>query len=274
MPSRSTSSTDPGAAHVGRPVLGLPSTAAGAEPLLGPTGEAAAAGWRADGASTDWCSFRAASVVGVRHRLAGQGPEDSYAWALDEVALAVAVADGVGSRPGSAVTAAKACTVATQRALALAASPPADAVTAAIEAANAASNDGGATTLVVALVRRDGGGAVGRVGDSSAWSIDPEGGAEELFTPPDPDRADTVTAALPMSDVAPGVRSIAAGPGTLLALATDGIADPWRDGPGTVAPAMVAALLERPDPLQLLAVTDFSRKGCHDDRTLVCVWID
>lgn len=223
--------------------------------------------------------MRAASVVGVRHRLAGQGSDDSYAWVHDHDALAVAVADGVGSRPGSADTAARACRAAAREALAVAGRSPEEAVRAAVGAANAAANaacdsaSGGATTLVVALVRREGGGAVGRVGDSSAWWIGRDG-AGELFDPPDPERSDTATAALPMGEPDVELRSLTTGPGTVLALLTDGLADPLRDGPATVSPALTAALRDRPDPLQLLSLADFSRQGCHDDRTIVCVWTD
>lgn len=277
MPSRSTSSTDaePGQ---GRPVLGHPSAAAEAEPRLSPSGEAAAAGWRANGGSTGWCTLRAASVVGVRHRLAGQGSDDSYAWAHDQDALAVAVADGVGSRPGSAATAARACRAAVREALAVAGRSPEEAIRAAVTAANAAADaaadsGGGATTLVVALVLREGGGAIGRVGDSSAWWVGPDGAAE-LFEPPDPERPDTATAALPTGEPEAELRSLTTGPRTVLALLTDGLADPLRDGPATVSPALTAALRDRPDPLQLLSLADFSRKGCHDDRTIVCVWTD
>lgn len=264
----------------GRLVLGRPSAAADAEPSLSPAGAAPGAAWRADGASNDWCMLRAASVAGVRHRLAGQGPEDSYAWAHLEGVLAVAVADGVGSRPGSAATSERACSASVRAALAQATSsgknPVAgaeEAVRAAVEAANLASEGGGATTLVVAVIRPDGSGAIGRVGDSSAWRISEAGGDREIFDPPDPERADTATMALPAVAVEPEVRRLEGGPGTVLALVTDGVGDPWRDGPTTVAPALAAALLGRPDPIQLLTLVNFSRQGCHDDRTMVAVWV-
>lgn len=219
--------------------------------------------------------MRAASAIGVRHRLAGEGSDDSYAWAHDDDTLVVAVADGVGSLPGSAATAARACAAAVGEGLARAANgTPEEAAMAAVVAANVAAAGGGATTLVVAIVRREGGGAIGRVGDSSAWSIEPGGLVEELFDPPDPERADTATAALPVSDLDAEARPISLGKRQVLALVTDGIADPLRDGPATVAPALSAALLARPDPIQMLSLADFSRQGCHDDRTIVGVWLD
>ena len=90
-------------------MFGRPSPAAAAEPMLRPVGGAAGASWRAEGGSTGWCTLRAASVAGVRHRLAGQGPEDSFAWAVEAERLVVAVADGVGSVTESAGTAERAC---------------------------------------------------------------------------------------------------------------------------------------------------------------------
>jgi hypothetical protein len=56
-------------------------------------------------------------------------------------------------------------------------------------------------------------------------------------------------------------------------LATDGIADPWRDGPATVAPVLAAALAHPPPALELAQLSDFSRQGCHDDRTMLGVWL-
>lgn len=276
MPSPSTSSTEPPAPQADRPaadrpVFGRPSDAAGAEPALAGSGHSAVASWRADGASSDWCSLRAATVAGVRHRLAGQPGEDSYAWAHDDTRLAVAIGDGVGSVPGSGGAAARACVAAVQEALERSADSPAEGVGASVEAANRAAGGGGATTLVVLVLGRDGRADLARVGDSSAWSIAPGGEAFELFEPPDPERADTVTTALPATSLTPEFRSVECEEGSLLVLVTDGVADPWRDGPTTVAPALTAALLDRPDPVDLLRLVDFSRQGCHDDRTVVCV---
>ena len=58
----------------------------------------------------------------------------------------------------------------------------------------------------------------------------------------------------------------------VLLLATDGVADPWRDGPTTVAPVLAAALAQPPAPLELAHLANFSRQGCHDDRTMLVVW--
>jgi hypothetical protein len=248
----------------GPPVFGRPSPAAGREPALRERGDASTAGVRAEGGSTERWTIRAASVVGIRHRLAGQASDDSFAWAADDGRLAVAVADGIGSAEGAAGAALRAVTAAVGAALQAG-------VDAAVAAANRAAAGGGATTLVVATVEAGGEVASGRVGDSSAFVVDADGGWCELFEPPSEERLGADTAALP----SPEPRLETAGArlgGGVLVLATDGVADPWRDGPTTVAPALAAAVSGHPSALGLAAVTDFSRQGCQDDRTLLCVW--
>jgi serine/threonine protein phosphatase PrpC len=262
-------------------LLGRPSPAARAEPELAATGTAGRAGWRADGASSDWCTVRAASVVGARHRLAGQASDDSYAWALTDGRLIVAVADGVGSVAGAGAAAARAAESAvtapageavelTAAGSATGVGPAADVLQMAIAAANRAIVEG-ATTLVVAVVERDGHVALARVGDSTAFVV-ADDAAVELFPAPDPDRADTATAALPAEDPEPEMAGTELVAGAALILVTDGVAEPWRDGPTTVAPALIEGLRRPAPPIQLLALADFERQGCHDDRTLVAVW--
>lgn len=267
MPSRSTSSTD----------FGRPSPAAGSEPPLRTEGEAPSAAWRADGASTDAWTLRAATVTGVRHRLAAQESDDTYAWAHDGSSLVVAVADGVGSVAGARTAATRACRAAVSEGLAAVAAGAEGAVRAGIAAANDAAAGGGATTIVVAVLCAGGptgaGSACGRVGDSSAFVVPVGQPAFEVFEPPDPERSVAATQALPSETAQPEVRSIDLEAGAVLALVTDGIADPWRDGPTTVGPALSAALQARPEPLALLGLADFSRQGCHDDRTVLCVWL-
>src|SRR5215471_9917388 len=99
------------------PVLGRASQAATTEPALRERGDAANASWRADGASSACWTLRAASVTGVRHRLNGDIGEDSYAWCFDGPLIAVAVADGLGSVPGSAGASARAATAAARAAI-------------------------------------------------------------------------------------------------------------------------------------------------------------
>lgn len=246
-----------------RPVLGRPSPAAGIEARLRDGGEAGSAGWRAEAASTERFRLRAASVVGIRHRLSGEGPEDAFAWALGSEIVVAAIADGVGSLPDSAGAAERACRAATAAGL------DTGSPVAAVDAANRAAAGGGATTIVVAELRASGELRVVRVGDSTAFLVFADATWQELFEPPDPERVDASTHALPSGAPAVEELRVRLDPGAVVLLATDGVADPWRDGPTTVAPALIETILRDPGPIELLAAADFARQGCHDDRTIV-----
>lgn len=254
------------------PVLGRHSPAASVEPGLRSAGDAATAAYRMEGGSTRWCALRAASITGVRHRLAAQEGEDCFAWAHSGGRLAVAVADGLGSVAGSGGAASRAAAAA----VAAAADEPGPleaALRAGLRAANEAAGGGGGTTLVLAAVADDGAAELVRVGDSTAFLVGGEGtGASELFAVRDDEGVGTETDALPGEEPVGETASVRLG-GDVLVLATDGVADPWRDGPATVAPTMAAALAAHPAPLDLARLADFSRQGCHDDRALVAVWM-
>jgi serine/threonine protein phosphatase PrpC len=268
-------------------VLGRPSIAAAERGVLRDQGHSAEAGIRADGGDADWCALRAASVAGVRHRLSGQPGQDSFAWGRLPDGLVVAVADGLGGVPGSDHTAGRAVAAAVDAVVAAAGPPagsqkrPAPARAAALqlvagfEAANvAAAAEGGATTLMLGLIDRTGEVCLARVGDTTAFLIGGDGRSwRELFAPPeDEDTVVTATAALPAAQVELEFATLATTTDDLLLFATDGVSDPWRDGPATVAPVLAAALAERPGPLELAQLASFSRQGCHDDRTMVVVW--
>jgi serine/threonine protein phosphatase PrpC len=139
------------------------------------------------------------------------------------------------------------------------------------------------TTLVVALLSSTEEGAevaLARVGDSTAFVLQ-DGKWSELF--PDPEEEDLrglLVEVLPLGN-RPGAGSIETSFVTLLAdsvlvLLSDGVADPLRDGPGTVAPALAeilqSALSGDLAPLGLAAAADFSRRGCLDDRTVLVAW--
>jgi serine/threonine protein phosphatase PrpC len=248
------------------PVLGRASPAATTEPLLRPAGDASLASWRADGGSSPWFTVRAASVAGVRHRLSGDPCQDSFAWRVDGSRLALAVADGLSTVPGSEEAATRAASVAVEEAVSAG-------LAGAFQAANAAAEGCGATTLLIAVIDEDGAVALGRVGDSSAFLVDPDGGWIELFSKKDDEVLGTATNAVPTGDLTFEEASARVRPGQALVLASDGVADPWRDGPTTVAPALAEALSEPPAPLELVRLADFSRQGCHDDRTLLALWI-
>jgi serine/threonine protein phosphatase PrpC len=234
-------------------------------------------------------------VAGVRHRLSGQPSQDSFAWAADEDRVALAITDGLGGVPGSDATAARAAPAAADAALAAPGSL-ADRARAGLEAANLAARGGGATTIVVAVLQPDGVGVVARVGDSTAFVLgasglaglagaaDPRrrdegtagGGSglswHEVFGRARSDVVDPITAALPMEAVTAESAAVSLQTDDVLVLATDGVADPWRDGPTTVAPAFARALSQPLTPLELAHLVDFSRQGCHDDRTVLAVW--
>ena len=155
-----------------------------------------------------------------------------------------------------------------------------------------------ATTIVVALLsvggpERDGTAevALGRVGDSSAFSLSAEGEWQELFEGPpsvceqgspgdggsQEDMVFTATSALPVKDTPDEVVSVRLGPGAALVLVTDGVAVPLRDGPATVAPMLAQVLRAGPSgdlgPLELARAVDFSRRGALDDRTVMVAWV-
>lgn len=250
------------------PVFGRPSPASDRPWVLAPR-TAAMAGIRADGADTDWCALRVASVVGVRHRLAARSVEDSWAWDGGEDRVVLAVADGLGSYGDSAPVAAAVAAAAVAR-LAGGGTDLAAAVAAANEAVN--GNEEGKATLVLATVTRDGTAELARVGDSTAFILSGETWTE-LFIPEDDEMHTPVTTALPSDEPEIQLAHHDLHPGEVLMLVTDGVGDPLRDGPTTVAPGMAAGLATPPHPLVLAAQTDFSRQGCGDDRTLLALWL-
>lgn len=138
----------------------------------------------------------------------------------------------------------------------------------------------GATTIVVCVVDSGCEAALARVGDSTAFVVggEDEQGWRELFAPPADHEAEVpvVTGAIEAGEgsLSATVETVEVSlEGTeVVAVVSDGIAGPWRDGPTTVAPAMVDGLVARPTPLELATLADFSRQGCHDDRTIVAVW--
>jgi serine/threonine protein phosphatase PrpC len=184
--------------------------------------------------------------------------------------LAVAVSDGLGAVSGSEGAARRAALAAAD------AAAQAGAVGPGLEAANEAAAGGGATTLVLALLSEDGTVEAARVGDSTAFVVAAGGHIwTELFEHPPgaEDQVGTETDALPSAALAWESARICLQPSDVLVLVTDGVADPWRDGPSTVAPALAQALAGHPGPLELARLVDFSRQGCHDDRTLVSLWM-
>ena len=302
------------------PAWGEPSAAAGSPAQLGRRGGAPTASYRADGGRSEDFLVLAASVGGVSHRLAGRRCEDSFGWVLPEPGhLALVVADGVGSAgrggEGAELAVEAACRYLGENGAGGWAS--ARCRGAISEASDALYRAGGqapaelATTIVVVLLRASAGRAevtLGRVGDSTAFALSPDGEWHELFgasgvgaagleplagavTADEGDTAMlvTVTASLPLPSPGPALGAPAGaeadavelvsaelGRGAALALLPDGAAQPLRDGPTTVAPGLAEALRCGRDgelgPLGLAGAVDFSRRGAHDDRTVLAVW--
>jgi serine/threonine protein phosphatase PrpC len=260
----------------GQPILGRASPASSVEPSLPAAGDAAGASWRIEGGGGPWFRLRAVSVAGVRHRLGGDRCEDWFAWSHQPSRLIVSIADGVGSTSGAAGAAQRAALSAVS--VGEKGDAPEDGqgmlVREAVAAANEAAGEGeGSTTVVVASITPEGRVDLARVGDSTAFLVTADGAWSELFEGPDAEQARNVTNALPAADPRIDTVSTTIAIGDVLVLATDGVADPWRDGPSTVAPFLASALLSRPSALKLGWLADFSRQGCHDDRTMACFWL-
>lgn len=356
------------------PAWGDPSFAAASPALLRAMGTAPAASYRADGGRSRDFLVLGASVSGVSHRSAGRRCEDCFGWVQPAPGLlGLVVADGVGSAgrggEGAQLAVEAVCAFLTDSApqaeqfrerleMSRSRGQPgpgwgAELCAAAIfHASNEISRSGGeaesagelATTIVVALVSNSAGGAeisLGRVGDSSAFSLSEDGEWTELFlggagAGEEEQRLEgggvgemlgTATRALPMTGIpgAPGAPVVPGGtegardwreqllnlnrvaasvrgrpddsrrgptslsvspvelmsyrlaPGAGLVLLTDGVAEPLRDGPATVAPGLAGVLRLGPTgelgPLELARAVDFSRRGAHDDRALLAAWL-
>ena len=269
------------------PVWGEPSAATEAAVPLRVRASASQACYRADGGQSAEFVVLAASVAGVAHRLSGRRCEDAYAWALPRSGrLAMIVADGVSTAGRGGEGADIAVNAACEHLLSAEGWGEMECLAALRAASEAVSGAGGrsaaelSTTLVVALVAASGTGAevcLARGGDSSAFVL-VGAGWEELF----PGRAEeelrgSVIGVLPLgSRDAVETASLALPAGAALVLLTDGLADPLRDGPSTVAPALAEILSGGPSggltPLALAAAADFSRRGCQDDRTVLAAW--
>ena len=271
------------------PVWGEPSAATEAPVPLRRRAVASEACYRADGGQSAEFVVLAASVAGVAHRLSGRRCEDAYAWALPRPGrLALIVADGVSTAGRGGEGADIAVSAAWEHLLAVEGWGEMECLAAlrvasdAVSAAGCASASELSTTFVVALVSASEAGAevrLARVGDSSAFILVKDrwdelfpGGAEDELR-------GSVVGVLPLGSRggdAVETASVLLPAGAALVLLSDGVADPLRDGPGTVAPALAEVLSGGPSgaltPLALADEADFSRRGCQDDRTILAVW--
>jgi serine/threonine protein phosphatase PrpC len=257
---------------------------------------AAVANYRADGGQSPDFVVLAASVAGAAHRLGGGRCEDSYGWVKPcPGRLGLVVADGVSTAGRGGDGADLAVQAAARYLSECHGWGESECRGAIMRASEQLMSAGGAlpsasvaelsTTLVVALVTAGTGrpGAVlGRVGDSTAFRLDGEVWQELFPAREDDDLHHVVTDVLPQRGVAEGdlsaveTASVELLGGAAIVVVTDGIANPLRDGPTTVAPALAEVLRAgsagKLPPLALAAAADFSRRGCQDDRTIVVAW--
>lgn len=246
-----------------------------------------------DGWSTAQVTLRSASVRGERHRYYGQPRQDATCAVAHEATGTVvfAVADGLSSAAASAVGAAEACRAAVWAIHAqLDGGHPGNDFPAVVSfaadmlhrqaAALSHQQDPDelvATTLVAGTARPGAEGlevSLFRVGDSSAWVLDP---ARPRFHPvfngkTDGDVVATSVAALPMVPRTLEQWFGKLTPGQVLLVGTDGFGDPLGDGDGQVGTLFAENLIAPPSPLWLGHLLDFSRETFDDDRTLLALW--
>lgn len=248
-----------------------------------------------DGLSLPGFELRAAAVRGLSHRHWRAPRQDAYAFDADDSFWVVAVADGVGSLPYSHVAAhaavVRAVTIVGER---LRAGAPfdwpatfADAAAAIKPALMAVLGDDGpaptelgATTLVVAVGIRDEESGwtveVGSVGDSrcallreGTWTPLADPGADDPTLP-----ATTAVEALPAAGAgALRTATVSAAPGDLVAVFTDGIGVPFGSGNGQVGAQLAEWWASPPHSIAFAGQVGFARRGFHDDRACVAVWL-
>jgi len=225
----------------------------------------------------------AASVIGASHAAAGSVRQDAYDFTTTgDGYLVIAVADGLGSRPLSQLGAAFFCTGVTQAAIGP--GPPApraadELLCRGAEYAAAAQDfcqvppTESAFVAAVAVLPPPGTGGVrtadiARVGDVSAFTLDPEGALAELFTSDD-GPINILGESLPGPAAAWPQRVRAQT--QVLVLVTDGLANDLRTSPGVRS--WLSEHWARPiGPFAFGDSLRYQRQGSHDDRTAVVLW--
>ena len=258
-------------------------------------------------------TVRAVSLSGLSHRYSGKARQDSYALAQSEDAryFVCAVADGLGSAPSSHLAAVAASRAAVDEAAkwldgislehmdspdrmdsldqmdwssimgtasdAIRGAAPSELRTASLQLLMKEL----CTTLVIAAIpvaadvdglRRA---VISRIGDSSAWILDPEDGFRSIGSVKNDGAsiAGSGTSALPSSPPI-GVDTVVVDlkSNQVLLLVSDGLGDPLASGTGEVGRTLKEWWAEPPALFEFIGQADFARKSFDDDRTVVAVW--
>lgn len=219
---------------------------------------------------------RGASLPGLSHLLEDRPNQDCLAagWLPHRNSLLVAAADGLGSQANSGVVA----TFALRRLLDLGQDPRCQQYPLAQlvewvrrDIADKLSHDAhdGATTLVAAELRPAPGGAdtdIVAVGDSEAWHLH-----ATTWEALHHERGEG-TRALPHSPAKQVVRLLLPA-GTVLMLATDGVAQALSSGNSVLARELAARLEHPPRPVEFANLIEFRHEMFNDDRSAVAVWL-
>ncbi|MCF6471900.1 protein phosphatase 2C domain-containing protein [Nonomuraea sp. MG754425] len=249
--------------------------------LLAGGADSRAPGVALDGGMLAQTTVRAVSIRGRRHRYRGEPLQDAYAVRLsaDGRWVIAAVADGLGSTSHAEHAAAVAVRAATNLSLTPDLGWHAAFAAVAGEVMRATARFGGrtpnppATTLTIGVVPADGRrgiAACAAIGDSPAlWLHD--GRWTEIF-PPDGQRPDNVTSALPEDLGELRERQIDWGPGDVLVLCSDGFGTAMGGGGSTLAQRLVTSWSSPPALRGFLHDVDFHLSTYDDDRTVLAVW--
>lgn len=231
--------------------------------------------------------LRAASIRGLSHQCVGTVREDTYAYAVTDQRLVVAVADGLGSASHSNVGATIAVRTATALVSVESCTPEAIACTVAALIRTQADReslpvDQFATTLAVLVLdigepADDWPVTAIQWGDDTRVSVlDPtvavDGHPAWRWACPREDRdIDNVVRPLPMYRTPTGFATDVLRPAEMLLVATDGI-DSHLEPRNSVGHGLAEAWSSAPEMWQFIADVGFERAEARDDRTAVCLF--
>ncbi|MFF7359891.1 protein phosphatase 2C domain-containing protein [Streptomyces sp. NPDC008125] len=255
-------------------------------------------GIAADEATVGAFTIRGASVIGPGHRCGhpAEPRQDSYriGRTRDSRHAIVAVADGLSSAPWSDTGA----TTASSQAVTLLREQIETVGFAGLDvkelygriAASIAAQASGrgvatshmATVLITAVLTEPDANGVAKVwvswlGDSSAWTLDPQVPLWRFTSGEAKDRAaavvsNEVAGRLPDTPHLARDHYLTLPPGAALALVTDGVGDAWADPAGNVNEYFANAWRSPVPATRFTADVGFDAPQCLDDRTAVVLW--